>query len=75
MKGGEVMSQGETYEDFIAKFEYKRTTDDCYTPPEVYNTICDFVEQEFCVTRDKFVRPFYPGGIIKHLSIKMIQLL
>ena len=27
------MARGETYEEFTAKFEPKRTTDDCYTPP------------------------------------------
>ena len=31
------MARGETYEEFTAKFEPKRTTDDCYTPPEVYD--------------------------------------
>lgn len=29
------MARGETYEEFTAKFEPKKTTDDCYTPPEV----------------------------------------
>lgn len=29
------MARGETYEEFTAKFEPKRTTDDCYTPPRL----------------------------------------
>lgn len=37
------MAQGETYEEFVAKFEQARdkpkTTDDCYTPPETYAAI------------------------------------
>ena len=27
------------YEAFVAKFERKRTSDDCYTPPEVYDIV------------------------------------
>lgn len=27
------------YDDFVAKFEPKKTTDDCYTPPIIYDAI------------------------------------
>lgn len=27
------------YDEFVDKFKAKKTTDDCYTPPEVYNAI------------------------------------
>ena len=37
-------------------------TDDCYTPPEIYDVVCEFVEKQYGVKRDNFVRPFYPGG-------------
>ena len=30
------------YDDFEAKFKPKKTTDDCYTPPEVYRLICEW---------------------------------
>lgn len=32
---GACMVQGESYEQFVGKFKPKKTTDDCYTPPEV----------------------------------------
>lgn len=31
--------KGETYEEFVEKFKPKKTTDDCYTPPEIYETV------------------------------------
>lgn len=31
----------ETYEEFVEKFKPKKTTDNCYTPPEVYKLIKD----------------------------------
>ena len=30
------------YGAFVEKFKPKKTTDDCYTPPEVYETIKDW---------------------------------
>ena len=27
--------KNETYEEFVEKFKPKKTTDDCYTPPEI----------------------------------------
>lgn len=32
------------YEDFVKKFERKKTTDDCYTPPAVYEAVLQYVE-------------------------------
>ena len=29
-----------TYEGFVEKFKPKLTTDDCYTPPAVYDAVC-----------------------------------
>lgn len=40
-KKGENMKRNETYEKFVEKFKPKKTTDDCYTPPEVYKLIKD----------------------------------
>ena len=56
------MARGETYEEFVDKFKPKKTTDDCYTPPLVYDAIADWVANEYSLDRDCFVRPFYPGG-------------
>ena len=56
------MSRGETYEEFVGKFEPKRTTDDCYTPDPLYDAVAGWVEAEYGVPRERFVRPFWPGG-------------
>ena len=50
------------YDEFIKKFEEKRTTDDCFTPPEVYNAIKDWVCKRYNINPDSISRPFYPGG-------------
>lgn len=51
------------YQAFEAKFKPKRTTDDCYTPPEIYDVILKWVQAK-CqqIAGLKVVRPFYPGG-------------
>lgn len=64
------MSYGETYEEFIAKFKHKKTTDDCYTPPEVYGVIKDWVCKEYQVSEEDIVRPFYPGGDYENFDYK-----
>lgn len=50
------------YNDFLDKFELKKTTDDCYTPDLVYDAVAEWVTKEYGVDRSRFVRPFYPGG-------------
>ena len=50
------------YEEFVDKFEVKKTTDDCYTPKEVYKIVLDYVGQSFDLTGKQIVRPFYPDG-------------
>ena len=54
--------KSKTYEEFVDKFKPKKTTDDCYTPPIVYDAVSAWVEHEHNVDRSLFVRPFYPGG-------------
>ena len=51
-----------TYEEFLDKFEVKKTTDDCYTPKNIYDAVAEYVEKRYEVSKDCFVRPFYPGG-------------
>ena len=53
---------GETYDEFVKKFEAKKTTDDCYTPPAVYEAVKDWAVKEYGINEAKIVRPFYPGG-------------
>lgn len=50
------------YNDFVDKFKEKKTTDDCYTPDNVYEAVADFVAAEYGVKREDMVRPFFPGG-------------
>lgn len=54
--------KGETYEEFVDKFKPKKTTDDCFTPPEIYEVIRDWACREYDIDPDKIVRPFWPGG-------------
>ena len=54
------------YKLFVDKFKPKKTTDDCYTPPEVYEVIKQWVLEEVPQIRElRIVRPFYPGGDYK----------
>ena len=32
----------EDYDGFVEKFKPKKTTDDCYTPPDVYDCVSDW---------------------------------
>ncbi len=50
------------YEGFVEKFKPQLTTDDCYTPPLVYQAVADWVANNYGVSKERFVRPFYPGG-------------
>lgn len=62
-KDGTAREDGnEEYNEFLEKFETKKTTDDCYTPDEVYEAVADWVASEYRLNRKTFFRPFYPGG-------------
>ena len=50
------------YREFVDKFKPKTTTDECYTPPEVYDIIADWCAETYGVSRENFVRPFHPDG-------------
>ncbi len=61
------MPKSRNYEEFIEKFKPKKTTDDCYTPPEVYDAVLAWVRNEYHIgDAVKIVRPFYPGGDYEH---------
>ena len=49
------------YEGFCEKFIPKKTTDDCYTPPAVYNAVLDWVRRRWRLGDSPIVRPFWPG--------------
>ena len=50
------------YEGFVEKFKPKKTTDDCYTPPAVYDYVLQYVADHCDIDGMTVVRPFYPGG-------------
>ena len=52
----------DAYNEWLDKFEPKKTTDDCYTPDVVYDAVAEWVADEYGIDRARFVRPFYPGG-------------
>ena len=51
------------YDSFIAKFtENPRTTDECWTPQDVYEAVVRYVGTVTDLTGKEILRPFYPGG-------------
>ena len=54
--------KNESYEEYVEKFKPKKTTDDCYTPPEVYEVIKDWVCRRYGTDPEKIIRPFWPGA-------------
>ena len=52
----------EEYQEFIGKFKPKKTTDDCYTPENIYNVVLNWVCKEYNVDPANVVRPFWPDG-------------
>ena len=51
------------YAAFVEKFRPKRTTDDCYTPENVYSVVRDWAVAHYGIPPDtEIVRPFWPGG-------------
>ena len=57
-----LFSDNPEYDAFVDKFKPKKTTDDCYTPPEIYEVIRDYVCSRWNVDPGNVVRPFWPGG-------------
>lgn len=55
------------YESFVDKFnaEAPKTTDDCYTPADVFDAVVNFVGTLIDLENLCIVRPFYPGGDYK----------
>jgi len=52
----------ETYEQFIERHRPKKTTDNCYTPPDIYDQIVEYCKRLKWYNGEQIVRPFYPGG-------------
>ena len=59
------------YEEFIDKFKPRRTTDDCFTPPDVYEAVVGWLRGKGMISdADNIVRPFYPGGDFERFAYK-----
>lgn len=50
------------YKQFIEKFKPKKTTDDCYTPENVFTAVVEWAREEYGIDPAKLIRPFWPGG-------------
>ena len=59
---GNVEDTDTEYQKFVDKFKPKKTTDDCYTPPNIYEAVKDYVIDKYNLQGLKVLRPFYPGG-------------
>ena len=60
-EGDSTEGESEEYTDFVEKFKPKKTTDDCYTPPEIYEAVKEWALREYNPA-GVICRPFYPGG-------------
>jgi hypothetical protein len=60
---GEVETEtSEDFEAFAEKFKPRLTTDDVYTPDNIYRTLLDWARLHYELGPAPVVRPFYPGG-------------
>lgn len=66
MKAGKTKADFYDYEAYVAKFHDRdnlpKTTDETYTPEDVYNAVVDYVDTIYPLEGKVVVRPFYPGG-------------
>ena len=62
MARGDISEEDEEYQAFVEKFQQKKTTDDCYTPPIIYDAVKDWCFEKYNLHGKKVIRPFYPGG-------------
>lgn len=62
-KGRKIKEVREDYEGFLERFKPRRTTDDCMTPPAVYQAVLDWVDANLMpLDGTEIIRPFWPGG-------------
>ena len=50
------------YQQFVDKFKPKLTTDDCFTPPAVFEAVEKWVRKEYGLGDIENIRPFKPEG-------------
>lgn len=57
------------YASFVKKFKGKDTTDECYTPQNLYDALLEYFRKNIIGERN-VVRPFYPDGDYKKYDYK-----
>lgn len=50
------------YDAFVAKFKARHTSDDTFTPENVYNCVRDWAVRKYRLEGAAILRPFWPGG-------------
>lgn len=58
----EETEESREYREFVEKFKPKLTTDDCYTPENIYACVRDWALRHYRLENAEVLRPFYPGG-------------
>ena len=66
MEQTSFFEEPDSYSLFVDKFKHKKTTDDCYTPPHIYDAVLKWAVSEYGLETREIVRPFYPGGDFEH---------
>lgn len=58
------------YQQFVDKFKPKKTTDDCYTPENIFEAVKGWVLRRYDLKPEQIVRPFWPGGDYQRYEYK-----
>ena len=59
-----MSKKNQDYDEFIEKFKPKKTTDDCYTPPLVYEAVLGWARAYFDIAD----RLWYARSILEEIS-------
>lgn len=62
------------YGAFVEKFQVKRTTDDCYTPPKVYEAVLKFCRERACTPKKPPVHKLeYPVNVLTTARLRVLN--
>ena len=62
LDGDDHQEGNDEYNEFVDKFKQAKTTDDCYTPDNIYQAVAAWVARRYALDAGSFIRPFFPGG-------------
>ena len=62
------------YDEFVEKFTPQKTTDDCYTPPGIYDVVKNYVCKRWNIDPKTVVRPFWPGWDYETIDLSLIHI-